>query len=60
MKPVNIIALVGNLAMLVGCIFLILNLSLGRVIFPNYVTLPLMILGIIGNIAALIGNGKRG
>ncbi len=59
MKRINVIALVGNLAMLVGCIFLILNLSLDKVIFPDYVTLPLMILGIIGNIAALIGTNKK-
>ncbi len=59
MKPINIIALVGNLAMLVGCIFLIINLSLDRTIFPSFVTLPLMICGIIGSIAALIGTGKK-
>lgn len=55
----KIIAIVGNFAMLVGCIFLILNLSLDRVIFPNVVTIPLMILGIVGNIAALFGSLKR-
>ena len=59
MKKINVIAIIGNLAMLVGCIFLILNLSLDRVIFPNFVTLPLMILGIIGNIAALFGTRKK-
>lgn len=45
--------------MLIGCIFLILNLSLDRVIFPNFITVPLMIFGIIGNVAALFGNRKK-
>jgi len=59
MKAIRIIAIVGNLAMLVGCIFLILNLSLNREIFPEYVTLPLMLAGIVGSIAGLINNNKR-
>ena len=58
-KPFDIIAIIGNIAMLIGCIFLILNLSLDRVIFPNFITVPLMIFGIIGNVAALFGNRKK-
>ena len=59
MKPINIVAVVGNIAMLVGCIFLILNLLLEREIFPGLVTIPLMICGIIGNIAMLIATNKK-
>ena len=59
MKAVNIIAIVGNLLMLVGCIFLIINLALDKTIFPSFVTLPLVICGIIGNVATLIGTHKK-
>ena len=59
MKVLKIIAIAGNLAMLLGCIFLIINLALDAGIFPGFVTIPLMILGIIGNVAALINSTKR-
>ncbi len=55
-KAMKITAIVGNIAMFIGCIFLILNLSLDKVIFPSAVTIPLMIFGIIGNVAALFRN----
>ena len=59
MKTLRILAIVGNLLMLVGCIFLIVNLAIDRELFPEFVTLPLMLMGIVGNVCALILNNKR-
>lgn len=59
MKMLRILAIVGNLLMLVGCIFLIVNLAIDRELFPELVTLPLMLMGIVGNVCALILNNKR-
>ena len=53
MKAINLIALIGNILMFIGCVFLIINLAV-REIFPSYVTLPLVLAGVIGNIATLI------
>ena len=59
MKTLRILAIAGNLIMLVGCIFLIINLAINREIFPEFVTLPMMLMGILGNVCALILNNKR-
>ena len=59
MKALKIIAIVGNLVMLAGCIFLIINLSLDKTVFPDFVTLPMMLIGIVGNICALINNKRK-
>lgn len=59
MKTLRILAIVGNLLMLVGCIFLIVNLAIDRELFPEFVTLPLMLMGIVGNVCSLILNNKR-
>ena len=53
MKLINLIALIGNALMFIGCVFLIINLSV-REIFPSYVTLPLVLAGVVGNIATLV------
>ena len=59
MKAINIIALIGNALMFVGCVFLIINLALGTDIFPNFVTIPLVVAGIIGNAATLVLSFKK-
>ena len=58
MKAINVIALIGNILMFIGCVFLIINLTLGE-IFPNYVTLPLVLAGVVGNIATLVQSFKK-
>lgn len=55
----KIIAIIGNIGMLIGCIFLILNLTLDRLIFPPYVTIPLMIMGIVGSITGIFSSRWR-
>lgn len=52
MKAINVIALIGNALMFVGCVFLIINLAV-REIFPSFVTLPLILAGVVGNVATL-------
>ena len=52
MKAINIIALIGNILMFIGCVFLIINLAV-REIFPSFVTLPLVLAGVVGNVATL-------
>ena len=52
MKAINVIALIGNILMFIGCVFLIINLTV-REIFPSFVTLPLILAGVVGNVATL-------
>ena len=52
MKAINVIALIGNILMFIGCVFLIINLAV-REIFPSFVTLPLILSGVVGNVATL-------
>lgn len=59
MKALRTIAIIGNLAMLLGSIFLIINLSIGKEIFPDFVTLPLVMSGIVGSVCTLINTNKR-
>ena len=58
MKLINLIALIGNALMFIGCVFLIINLAV-REIFPGYVTLPLVLAGVVGNIATLVQSFKK-
>ena len=58
MKAINLIALIGNILMFVGCVFLIINLAVSE-IFPSYVTLPLVLAGVVGNIATLVQSFKK-
>ncbi|MBR5448598.1 MAG: hypothetical protein IKV43_01295 [Clostridia bacterium] len=53
MKAINLIAIIGNILMFIGCVFLIINLTV-RDIFPGYVTLPLVLAGVVGNVATLV------
>lgn len=59
MKAINLIALIGNVLMFVGCVFLIINLALDKTVFPSFVTLPLMLAGVVGNIATLVKSFKK-
>ena len=52
MKAINVIALIGNILMFIGCVFLIINLAV-REIFPSFVTLPLILAGVVGNVVTL-------
>ena len=58
MKLINLIALIGNALMFIGCVFLIINLAVSN-IFPGYVTLPLVLAGVVGNIATLVQSFKK-
>ncbi len=58
MKAINVIALIGNILMFIGCVFLLINLAV-REIFPGYVTLPLVLAGVVGNIATLVQSFKK-
>ena len=59
MKLYKLITIGGNVAMLIACIFLMINLFIEREIFPGFVTIPLLALGLVGNIITLIKINKK-
>nr|MBQ8891122.1 hypothetical protein [Clostridia bacterium] len=59
MKLYKFITIGGNIAMLIACIFLMVNLFIERELFPGFVTIPLLVLGLIGNVLTLIKINKK-